>query len=77
MDCLRFPSIGNKFLIIFKRFYGGVNVVNFTQVQPLGSDGKPISEAEFTRSGLLGFLGPGGLVFVCGSRDGLMTVTGT
>jgi hypothetical protein len=24
----------------------------------------------------LGFLGPGGLVFVCGSRDGLMTVTG-
>lgn len=28
------------------------------------------------RSGLLGFLGPGGLVFVCGSRDGLMTVTG-
>lgn len=30
---------------------------------------------EFTRSGLLGFLGPGGLVFVCGSRDGLMTVS--
>ncbi|XP_059217269.1 disco-interacting protein 2 isoform X2 [Stomoxys calcitrans] len=37
---------------------------------------KPISEESFVRSGLLGFLGPGGLVFVCGSRDGLMTVTG-
>lgn len=38
--------------------------------------GKPISEEMYVRSGLLGFLGPGGLVFVCGSRDGLMTVTG-
>ncbi|ALC42967.1 DIP2 [Drosophila busckii] len=37
---------------------------------------KPISEEYYVRSGLLGFLGPGGLVFVCGSRDGLMTVTG-
>lgn len=37
---------------------------------------KPITEEHYVRSGLLGFLGPGGLVFVCGSRDGLMTVTG-
>jgi acyl-CoA synthetase (AMP-forming)/AMP-acid ligase II len=37
---------------------------------------KPMSEESYVRSGLLGFLGPGGLVFVCGSRDGLMTVTG-
>ncbi|XP_038111613.1 disco-interacting protein 2 isoform X10 [Culex quinquefasciatus] len=43
------------------------------EVQTLG---KPISEEMYVRSGLLGFLGPGGLVFVCGSRDGLMTVTG-
>jgi hypothetical protein len=28
------------------------------RVQPLGSDGKPIGDAEYTRSGLLGFLGP-------------------
>ncbi|XP_065163963.1 disco-interacting protein 2 isoform X5 [Atheta coriaria] len=49
---------------------------NTFKVQPLGTDGKPISDAEYTRSGLLGFLGPGGLVFICGSRDGLMTVTG-
>lgn len=39
-------------------------------------DAKPISDELYVRSGLLGFLGPGGLVFVCGSRDGLMTVTG-
>ncbi|XP_063240396.1 disco-interacting protein 2 isoform X5 [Bacillus rossius redtenbacheri] len=46
------------------------------RVAPLQGEGKPLGEAEFVRSGLLGFLGPGGLVFVCGSRDGLMTVTG-
>jgi hypothetical protein len=33
------------------------------------------AETEFIRNGLLGFLGPSGLVFVCSSRDGLMTVT--
>ncbi|CAH1734151.1 unnamed protein product [Chironomus riparius] len=37
---------------------------------------KPIGDDPYVRSGLLGFLGPGGLVFVCGSRDGLMTVSG-
>lgn len=37
--------------------------------------GVAAATGEFTRSGLLGFLGPGGLVFVCGSRDGLMTVS--
>ncbi|XP_055310047.1 disco-interacting protein 2 isoform X2 [Sitodiplosis mosellana] len=38
---------------------------------------KPIGDDKnYVRSGLLGFLGPSGLVFICGSRDGLMTVTG-
>jgi acyl-CoA synthetase (AMP-forming)/AMP-acid ligase II len=37
---------------------------------------KPIGENFYIRSGLLGFLGPGGLVFVCGSKDGQMTVSG-
>ncbi|XP_069689740.1 disco-interacting protein 2 isoform X15 [Periplaneta americana] len=59
------------------QYWGLQGLTNNTfKVQPLGSDGKSIGEAEYTRSGLLGFLGPGGLVFVCGSRDGLMTVTG-
>jgi hypothetical protein len=46
-------------------------------VRPETEDGKYVAgEAEFVRTGLLGFLGPGGLVFVCGSRDGLMNVSG-
>ncbi|XP_055903593.1 disco-interacting protein 2 isoform X10 [Eupeodes corollae] len=66
-------------------YYGLEGLTNTTfKVQPLVDDpdpkdpntGKPICDEFFVRSGLLGFLGPGGLVFVCGSRDGLMTVTG-
>ncbi|KAK6626913.1 beta transducin [Polyplax serrata] len=53
----------------------GLTNNNF-KVQPMQADGTLLGDAEYTRSGLLGFLGPGGLVFVCGSRDGLMTVTG-
>ncbi|XP_025836828.1 disco-interacting protein 2 [Agrilus planipennis] len=59
------------------QYWGLQGLTNSTfKVQSLASDGKPMSDAEYSRSGLLGFLGPGGLVFVCGSRDGLMTVTG-
>ncbi|XP_017774961.1 PREDICTED: disco-interacting protein 2 isoform X2 [Nicrophorus vespilloides] len=58
-------------------YWGLQGLTNSTfKVQPLGTDGNILSDAEYTRSGLLGFLGPGGLVFICGSRDGLMTVTG-
>ncbi|XP_058055319.1 disco-interacting protein 2 [Anopheles bellator] len=68
-------------------YYGLEGMTNSTfKVQPLADapvtkDGetipaKPINDEMYVRSGLLGFLGPGGLVFVCGSRDGLMTVTG-
>ncbi|XP_063702117.1 disco-interacting protein 2 isoform X2 [Culicoides brevitarsis] len=69
-------------------YYGLDGLSNATfKVQPLHEPppakegetavpGKPIGEETYVRSGLLGFLGPGGLVFVCGSRDGLMTVTG-
>ena len=41
-----------------------------------GSDNLPIGENEFVRTGLLGFLGPSGLVFVCGSKEGLIEVSG-
>jgi len=58
-------------------YWGLKGLSNATfRVQPLLASGDPMGETEFVRSGLLGFLGPGGLVFVCGSRDGLMTVTG-
>jgi len=43
---------------------------------PHGSDNLPIGKHEFVRSGLLGFLGPSGLVFVCGCREGLIEVSG-
>ncbi|CAF0720628.1 unnamed protein product [Rotaria sp. Silwood1] len=49
---------------------------NIFKVIPLGSDERPIGTQEFVRSGLLGFLGPGGLLFVTGSREGLMQVAG-
>ncbi|KAL3276187.1 hypothetical protein HHI36_020905 [Cryptolaemus montrouzieri] len=59
------------------QYWGLQGLSNTTfKVQPLTAEGKTIGDAEYTRSGLLGFLGPGGLVFVCGSKDGLMTVTG-
>ncbi|XP_026477110.1 disco-interacting protein 2 isoform X2 [Ctenocephalides felis] len=59
------------------QYWGLQGLTNSTfKVQPLNADGQPVSDDLYTRSGLLGFLGPGGLVFVCGSRDGLMTVTG-
>lgn len=70
-------------------YFGLDGMTNSTfKVQPLieEQDGKagdtstlvsnPIGDEHYVRSGLLGFLGPGGLVFICGSRDGLMTVTG-
>lgn len=46
------------------------------QVFPVTSSGAPISEYPFVRTGLLGFVGPGGLVFVVGKMDGLMVVSG-
>jgi acyl-CoA synthetase (AMP-forming)/AMP-acid ligase II len=49
---------------------------NTFKVIPNGQDGRPIGNHEFVRSGLLGFLGPGGLVFVCGSKEGLIEVSG-
>jgi len=59
------------------QYWGLQGLTNNTfKVSPLQADSTALGDVEYTRSGLLGFLGPGGLVFVCGSRDGLMTVTG-
>ncbi|BHF65910.1 beta transducin [Sparganum proliferum] len=48
-------------------------------VQPVHADGRPVGppNAQFVRSGLIGFPGPassGGLIFICGSIEGLLTV---
>ncbi|CAL8070422.1 unnamed protein product [Calicophoron daubneyi] len=51
-------------------------------VEPLNEDGTPLNapgSITYTRSGFLGFPGPassGGLIFICGSIDGLLTVAG-
>ncbi|XP_066588947.1 disco-interacting protein 2 homolog A isoform X2 [Prorops nasuta] len=68
--CVHSSSTGSQ-------YWGLQGLTNNTfKVSPLQADGTPLGDVEYARSGLLGFLGPGGLVFVCGSRDGLMTVTG-
>uniref|UniRef100_A0A8C2TKS2 Disco interacting A n=1 Tax=Coturnix japonica TaxID=93934 RepID=A0A8C2TKS2_COTJA len=43
---------------------------------PMQSTGVPVSDQPFTRTGLLGFVGPDYLVFVVGKLDGLITVSG-
>lgn len=47
-----------------------------SQVFPVSNNGVPVSEFPFTRTGLLGFIGPAGLIFVAGKMDGLMVVGG-
>ncbi|RMC04788.1 hypothetical protein DUI87_17960 [Hirundo rustica rustica] len=58
--------------------YGKESGIEFAgaQVFPMTSSGGPITEYPFIRTGLLGFIGPGGLVFVIGKMDGLMVVSG-
>ncbi|XP_055520653.1 disco-interacting protein 2 homolog C isoform X2 [Leucoraja erinacea] len=49
---------------------------NTFEMFPILSSGAPVSEYPFVRTGLLGFVGPGGMVFVVGKMDGLMVVSG-
>uniref|UniRef100_A0A667XSC8 Disco interacting A n=1 Tax=Myripristis murdjan TaxID=586833 RepID=A0A667XSC8_9TELE len=46
------------------------------QTIPVTSSGVPISDRPFTRTSLLGFVGPDNLVFVVGKMEGLMVVSG-
>ncbi|XP_071502851.1 disco-interacting protein 2 homolog C-like [Diadema antillarum] len=68
--CVASESVGGS-------FWGLKGKTNATfNVTALGEYERPISEQHFVKTGLLGFLGPGGLVFVCGKVDGLMIVSG-
>ncbi|KAK6105889.1 AMP-binding enzyme family protein [Brugia pahangi] len=49
---------------------------NTFKVEPLGNDDKPLGPVPYVRSGLLGFLGPNGLIFVVGNRNSQMYVSG-
>uniref|UniRef100_A0A3B4UYK9 Disco interacting A n=1 Tax=Seriola dumerili TaxID=41447 RepID=A0A3B4UYK9_SERDU len=49
---------------------------NIFETIPVTSSGVPISDRPFSRTSLLGFVGPDSLVFVVGKMDGLMVVSG-
>ncbi|XP_047197905.1 disco-interacting protein 2 homolog C isoform X6 [Hippoglossus stenolepis] len=58
-------------------YYGLAGMTKNTfEVFPMSNNGAPVSEFPFTRTGLLGFIGPGGLIFAAGKMDGLMVVAG-
>ncbi|CAL9689779.1 unnamed protein product [Knipowitschia caucasica] len=58
-------------------YYGLPGITkNVFETTPLSPSGGPVCERAFTRTSLLGFIGPDGLVFVVGKLDGLMLVTG-
>ncbi|KAG7217906.1 hypothetical protein INR49_020780, partial [Caranx melampygus] len=58
-------------------YYGLPGVTKNTfEVIPVNVNGVPIGEIPFVRSGLLGFVGPGSLIFVVGKIEGLLIVSG-
>uniref|UniRef100_A0A4W4FV58 DMAP1-binding domain-containing protein n=1 Tax=Electrophorus electricus TaxID=8005 RepID=A0A4W4FV58_ELEEL len=58
-------------------YYGLSGVTKNTfEVIPVNASGVPIGEIPFVRSGLLGFVGPGSLIFVVGKIEGLLMVSG-
>ncbi|XP_042614475.1 disco-interacting protein 2 homolog B-A-like isoform X5 [Cyprinus carpio] len=58
-------------------YYGLSGVTKNTfEVIPVNASGTPIGEIPFVRSGLLGFVGPGSLIFVVGKNEGLLMVSG-
>ncbi|ELV10854.1 Disco-interacting protein 2 like protein B [Tupaia chinensis] len=58
-------------------YFGLAGVTKNTfEVIPVNSVGSPVGDVPFIRSGLLGFVGPGSLVFVVGKMDGLLMVSG-
>lgn len=59
-------------------FYWGLQGLTNTMFKesPKSDNNQPFSNQNFVRTGLLGFIGPGSLIFICGTRDGLMQVSG-
>ncbi|VDL81787.1 unnamed protein product, partial [Nippostrongylus brasiliensis] len=53
----------------------GVSAATF-KVEPLGADDRPLGPRRYVRSGLIGFMGPDGLVFVVGRRTAQLSVSG-
>ncbi|KJH53237.1 AMP-binding enzyme [Dictyocaulus viviparus] len=53
----------------------GVSTATF-KIEPLGLDDRPFSPRPYVRSGLIGFMGPDGLVFVVGRRTTQLNISG-
>ncbi|EYC28820.1 hypothetical protein Y032_0007g3447 [Ancylostoma ceylanicum] len=53
----------------------GVSAATF-KAEPLGADDRPLGPRRYVRSGLIGFMGPDGLVFVVGRRTAQLSVSG-
>lgn len=53
----------------------GVSTATF-KAEPLGADNRPLGPRRYVRSGLIGFMGPDGLVFVVGRRTAQLSVSG-
>ncbi|KAK6036672.1 hypothetical protein COOONC_25823 [Cooperia oncophora] len=68
--CLCANSTGNA-------YWGleGVSAATF-KIEPLGADDRPLGPRRYVRSGLIGFMGPDGLVFVVGRRTAQLSVSG-
>ncbi|XP_047671026.1 disco-interacting protein 2 homolog A isoform X4 [Tachysurus fulvidraco] len=49
---------------------------NVFETIPVTASGSPVTDRPFTRTSLLGFIGPDDLLFVVGKMDGLMVVSG-
>lgn len=56
------------------QYWGLQGLTNQTfKVQPLQADGTPVSDSEYVRSGLLGFLGPVRYLHCLSNNNGLVT----
>ncbi|KAL5489571.1 hypothetical protein EMCRGX_G018680 [Ephydatia muelleri] len=68
--CVQSPATGSM-------YWGlqGKSTTTF-KVQPVDEKNSAISSGPYVRSGLLGFVTDGGLVFICGTMDGLIQIAG-
>ncbi|CAJ0962733.1 unnamed protein product, partial [Mesorhabditis belari] len=53
----------------------GISASTF-RVEPLASDDRPLGPLHYVRSGLIGFMGPDGLIFVVGKKSSQLFVSG-
>ena len=68
--CLHAPSTGSNYFGL-----SGLSKQVF-DVNPLTADGREFGPVRYVRSGLVGFLGPKGMIFIIGSKSSLLHISG-